>query len=105
MPGCGGYLPADRRWMRPLATRPRIRDENRSPTRSVTSIRRSTTSPTASRCGHSVNALPQCEREVLQMRFFESMTQSQIAQRIGCSQMQMSRILARTLQRLRDQLE
>jgi RNA polymerase sigma-B factor len=52
-----------------------------------------------------VAALPQREREVLQMRFFESMTQSQIAQRIGCSQMQISRILASTLQRLRDRLE
>lgn len=52
-----------------------------------------------------VSALPQREREVLQMRFFESMTQSQIAQRIGCSQMQVSRILANTLQCLRDQLE
>ncbi|OBA80329.1 RNA polymerase subunit sigma [Mycobacterium sp. 1164966.3] len=52
-----------------------------------------------------VAVLPQREREILQMRFFESMTQSQIAQRIGCSQMQISRILSSTLQRLRDQLE
>jgi RNA polymerase sigma-B factor len=37
--------------------------------------------------------------------FFESMTQSQIAERIGVSQMQVSRILANTLRRLRDQLE
>jgi RNA polymerase sigma-B factor len=51
-----------------------------------------------------VSALPQREREVLYMRFFESMTQSQIAQRMGCSQMQVSRILASTLQTLRDQL-
>jgi RNA polymerase sigma-B factor len=51
-----------------------------------------------------VSALPQREREVLYMRFFESMTQSQIAQRMGCSQMQVSRILASTLQSLRDQL-
>ena len=50
-------------------------------------------------------ALPQREREVLHMRFFESMTQSQIAGRIGVSQMQVSRILANTLQCLRDQLE
>lgn len=49
--------------------------------------------------------LPQREREVLHMRFFESMTQSQIAERIGVSQMQVSRILASTLQCLRDQLE
>ncbi len=50
-------------------------------------------------------ALPQREREVLHMRFFESMTQSQIAKRIGVSQMQVSRILANTLQTLRDQLD
>jgi RNA polymerase sigma-B factor len=49
--------------------------------------------------------LPQRERAVLHMRFFESMTQSQIAERIGVSQMQVSRILAHTLQCLRDRLE
>jgi RNA polymerase sigma-B factor len=52
-----------------------------------------------------VGALPEREREVLHMRFFESMTQSQIAERIGVSQMQVSRILAHTLRCLRDQLE
>ncbi len=52
-----------------------------------------------------VDALPQREREVLHMRFFESMTQSQIAERIGVSQMQVSRILAGTLQSLRDEIE
>jgi RNA polymerase sigma-B factor len=52
-----------------------------------------------------VGALPQRERQVLHMRFFESMTQSQIAERIGVSQMQVSRILADTLRRMRDQLE
>ncbi|HTX95601.1 MAG TPA: SigB/SigF/SigG family RNA polymerase sigma factor [Mycobacterium sp.] len=52
-----------------------------------------------------VAALPRRERQVLQMRFFESMTQSQIAERIGVSQMQVSRILASTLRCLRDQLE
>ena len=52
-----------------------------------------------------VAALPGREREVLRMRFFESMTQSQIAERIGVSQMQVSRILASTLRCLRDQLE
>ena len=45
------------------------------------------------------------ERTVLCMRFFESMTQSQIADRIGISQMHVSRILSRTLQRLRTQLQ
>jgi RNA polymerase sigma-B factor len=52
-----------------------------------------------------IEALPSREREVLRMRFFESMTQSQIAERIGVSQMQVSRILANTLSCLRDQLE
>jgi RNA polymerase sigma-B factor len=52
-----------------------------------------------------VGELPQREREVLHMRFFESMTQSQIAERIGVSQMQVSRILAGTLQSLRDRLD
>lgn len=52
-----------------------------------------------------LSALPQRERQVLHMRFFESMTQSQIAERIGVSQMQVSRILANTLRCLRDQLE
>ncbi len=52
-----------------------------------------------------VAALPPREREVLHMRFFESMTQSQIAERIGVSQMQVSRILATTLHCLREQLD
>lgn len=52
-----------------------------------------------------VGGLPRREREVLRMRFFESMTQSQIAEHIGVSQMQISRILASTLRSLRDQLE
>jgi RNA polymerase sigma-B factor len=49
-------------------------------------------------------ALPERERTVLYLRFFESMTQSQIAERIGVSQMQVSRILERTLQDLRNAL-
>lgn len=41
------------------------------------------------------------ERQVLRMRFFESKTQSQIAERLGVSQMHISRILSRTLGWLR----
>jgi RNA polymerase sigma-B factor len=48
-----------------------------------------------------LDALPDRERAILTMRFFGEMTQTQIAQRIGISQMHVSRILARTLQRLR----
>jgi len=35
------------------------------------------------------------------LRFFDGLTQSQIADRIGISQMHVSRLLARTLQDLR----
>lgn len=48
--------------------------------------------------------LPERERTVLAMRFFKSMTQTQIAEHIGVSQMHVSRMLARTLARLRDGL-
>ncbi|QIS02643.1 SigB/SigF/SigG family RNA polymerase sigma factor [Nocardia brasiliensis] len=50
-----------------------------------------------------IAALPERERRVLIMRFFESMTQAQIAERLGVSQMQVSRILAKTLDTLREQ--
>ncbi|WP_028477315.1 RNA polymerase sigma factor SigF [Nocardia sp. CNY236] len=48
-------------------------------------------------------ALPDREKQVLAMRFFDSMSQEQIARQIGCSQMQVSRILAKTLKSLREQ--
>ena len=43
-------------------------------------------------------------RELLALYFEDQLTQSQIAQRIGVSQMQVSRLLARALKQLRDQL-
>ena len=45
------------------------------------------------------------EREVLELRFFRECTQQQIAERIGCSQMHVSRLLTRALQRLREWVE
>jgi RNA polymerase sigma-B factor len=42
------------------------------------------------------------ERRVLLLRFVEDMTQTQIAEQIGVSQMQVSRILRRALARLRE---
>ncbi len=39
------------------------------------------------------------QREVLRLRFAEGLSQSAIAERIGCSQMQVSRILRSTLAR------
>ncbi len=45
------------------------------------------------------------EKKILLLRFFRNMTQSQIAEEIGVSQMHVSRLLSRTLQRLRTSLE
>ena len=49
-------------------------------------------------------SLPERERTILTMRFFQDMTQSQIAAQLGISQMHVSRLLAQTLQRLRTAL-
>jgi len=49
--------------------------------------------------------LPERERTVLLLRFFGNQTQSQIADRIGVSQMHVSRILSDTLAKLRDRAE
>jgi RNA polymerase sigma-B factor len=49
--------------------------------------------------------LPLKERLVLQMRYIEDRTQSEIAARIGVSQMQVSRTLSRTLDRLQRNVE
>jgi len=45
--------------------------------------------------------LPERERVVLALRFAEDLTQSEIAERIGVSQMQVSRLLRRALEQLR----
>jgi RNA polymerase sigma-B factor len=47
-----------------------------------------------------IRALPPGEREVLHLRFALDMTQSQIAARVGCSQMQVSRLLRRAIAQL-----
>ena len=49
-------------------------------------------------------SLPERERRILLLRFFAGMTQSQIATEVGISQMHVSRLLARTLARLREGL-
>jgi RNA polymerase sigma-B factor len=45
------------------------------------------------------------EKRILLLRFFKNMTQSQIAEEIGVSQMHVSRLLSRTLEQLRTSLE
>ena len=51
-----------------------------------------------------VEALPERERTILTLRFYGNMTQSQIAEKVGLSQMHVSRLLSQTLQRLRGKL-
>jgi RNA polymerase sigma-B factor len=46
--------------------------------------------------------LPERERAILRMRFREDLTQAEIGRRVGCSQMQVSRLLRRALTTLRD---
>ncbi|WP_405164934.1 RNA polymerase sigma factor SigF [Nocardia sp. NBC_01499] len=50
-----------------------------------------------------IEELPERERQVLIMRFFENKTQTEIADVLGVSQMHVSRILSRTLNQLREQ--
>ncbi len=45
---------------------------------------------------------PPRERTILHLRFFEGLTQSEIASRLGISQMHVSRLLARSLAQLRE---
>ncbi|OYN77061.1 B/F/G family RNA polymerase sigma-70 factor [Mycolicibacterium sphagni] len=49
-------------------------------------------------------ALPERQRTVLHLRFFENMSQTQIAEHIGCSQMHVSRLLAKALDTIRTAL-
>jgi RNA polymerase sigma-B factor len=49
--------------------------------------------------------LPTREREILYLRFGEDLTQSEIAERVCVSQMQVSRLLRRSMQRLRELTE
>jgi len=48
----------------------------------------------------AVAALPDREREILRLRFVEDLTQSQIAQQVGVSQMHVSRLLRRSLDKV-----
>ena len=49
--------------------------------------------------------LPERDRTILYLRFFKGLTQSEIADRLGISQMHVSRLLNRTLTQLREAFE
>src|SRR5438874_1161053 len=49
-------------------------------------------------------ALDERERMILHLRFFKGLTQSQIAQQIGISQMHVSRLIRRALEKIREEI-
>jgi len=51
-----------------------------------------------------VGELPDRERTILELRFFGNLTQAEIAERVGVSQMHVSRLLSRSLGELREKL-
>ncbi|MFG2312308.1 RNA polymerase sigma factor SigF [Streptomyces sp. NPDC048566] len=51
-----------------------------------------------------LRALPERERTILYMRFFDDMTQSRIADELGISQMHVSRLISRCCSRVRNQV-
>lgn len=52
-----------------------------------------------------VRRLPERDRRILHMRFFEDRTQEEIGMDLGVTQMQVSRLLARILRQLREDLD
>ncbi|MFF0190854.1 SigB/SigF/SigG family RNA polymerase sigma factor [Streptomyces sp. NPDC005244] len=51
----------------------------------------------------ALRRLPERERSILYMRFFEDMTQSRIAEELGLSQMHVSRLITRSCRRVRNE--
>lgn len=51
-----------------------------------------------------LRVLDERERKILQLRFYDGLTQSQIAQQIGISQMHVSRLIRRSLEKIRDEI-
>ena len=52
-----------------------------------------------------LEVLPQREREIVRLRFYQDLTQAEIAEHLGISQMHVSRLLAKALGRLRSVLD
>ncbi len=48
--------------------------------------------------------LDERERRILHLRFFDGLTQSQIAQQVGISQMHVSRLIRRALEKIRQEI-
>ena len=52
-----------------------------------------------------LESLPEREATIMRLRFYEDLTQSEIAARLGISQMHVSRLMRRCLDQLREMLE
>jgi RNA polymerase sigma-B factor len=51
--------------------------------------------------GPKLRELPQRERRILYLRFFRGLTQTEIAEQLGISQMHVSRLVSQSLEKLR----
>ena len=103
-----------RRWRRrrPTARRRstrRVGDSDEEPRASPSSSATRTPTCSTPRTGSLITSLlttlPRREQLMLRLRFYEGMTQSQIADRLGISQMHVSRLLTKSLALLRDRVE
>ena len=85
------------------AARQRSRDprSRRTPTRSAREEERYELVEYGATIAPTMKALSERERLILHLRFVEDLTQSEIADRIGVSQMHVSRLIRRALARLR----
>lgn len=52
----------------------------------------------------AIKTLPEREQKIIALRFFGDYTQSEIAERVGCSQMHVSRLLRRAIKKVRAQV-
>jgi RNA polymerase sigma-B factor len=52
-----------------------------------------------------IGRLPEREQEIVRLRFYEELTQGEIADRMGMSQMHVSRLLRRSFEQMRRQLD
>jgi RNA polymerase sigma-B factor len=55
-----------------------------------------------SRLSEAVKALPPREREIIDLRFFQNLSQTEVARRMNISQMHVSRLQHRAIERLRE---
>ena len=52
-----------------------------------------------------MHALAEREQEIVRLRFFEGLTQREIAEQVGISQMHVSRLIRRSLEEMRDRMD